>query len=169
MTAATVIGAVAIGPAQASVDLTRSAPSDTQLLAERIVDSLDGPTAWTRQLKLRKKRAWVDLAAQPIKVIEDELQFLVVNELFAQQYIRSMTLSGQSESIRRIGRAYAVLLKRPALMITSRVGSFAFRNVPYRIIALRGDPHSLAIAVTHIGSFPDIELRLMPGEVGHSQ
>jgi hypothetical protein len=163
-TMALIVG-VSVVPAMRSFELTRSAPNDTQLVAERLVKSLRGSTAWSAGLgstawsAVRDDRLWVH-DSQPLEVIEKSVDFLVINELRAQTYIFSLTLSGQ-RGTRQTAVNYDALLRRPALLITSSAGRFAFRNVPVRIIALQGDPRELDRAVMRFKSVPDIELRIV--------
>jgi hypothetical protein len=153
---------LAAAPAWATLDLARSTPNDTLIVVERIVAALDGSTAWVRPLELQGYKLRLDMS-QPIDSIERTAQFLVINELFAEQYIYSLTLPGQSEDTRRKAAAYAALLRRPALLIVSTAASFAFRNTPYRIVALGGNAESLALAVARVGPLSNIEFRLLPG------
>jgi hypothetical protein len=97
-----------------------------------------------------------------LKVIEQSADFLVVNQLLAERYIFSLTLPDHNQGTRNVAGSYQALLRRPALLVTSKVGYFAFRNVPVRIIALQGDPQKLEIAATRFESLPDVELRITP-------
>lgn len=155
---AAMIGAVAIVPAAFSYQLVSSAPNDTQLVVQRIIASLKGPTVWARPATSEPSR---DLL-RPIEEIERAPGFIVINELFAEQYLKSLSLRGQKRVIRHRGDVYQALLQRPALRVTSRAGNFAFRNVPYRIIALEGDPEELAQAAQQFASLPDVEVQFVP-------
>jgi Dolichyl-phosphate-mannose-protein mannosyltransferase len=157
--------ALAAGPAWASFELARSAANDTHLVVERVVAALGEPTAWARTIALRRQTLWLDLS-QPIEIIENAAQFAVINELFAREYVRSTTLGGQPEDVRKIAAGYAALLERPGVTIASTAGSYAYRNTPYRIVVLQGSPTRLAAAVASIGPMPDIEFRLLPNPAG---
>ncbi len=101
--------------------------------------------------------------ARPIEAIEQWPGFIVLNELFAEQYLKALTLRGQQRIMRERAKTYA-LLKCPALRATSTAGSFAFRNVPHRIVALGGDQAALAAAAERFAATPDIKLEVLPGE-----
>ena len=150
---ATTIGGIAVIPAAASYELTQSATNDTGLVVERLADSLDGPIVWVGF----PSQPWFDLS-QPI---EESARFLVMNELWAKQSVYSLSLQHQDERRRRVGSAYEALLTRPALIVASSAGSFAFRNVPYRIVALKGDPRELTTAAMRFAVIPSIHLQLI--------
>jgi hypothetical protein len=159
MTAA-MVGGLAVAPAMRSFELVRSAPSDTRLVVERLVQDFEGPIAWFRE-DFEDRGYGLRLGnSQPLKVIEEGANFLVVNELLAQRYIFSLTLPNQDQFTRHVAANYEALLRRPALLVTSKVGYFAFRNLPLRIIPLRGDTRELEIAAMRSRSLPDVELRI---------
>jgi len=159
---AALIGGISVAPAIRSFELVRSAPNDTRLIAEHLVQGLGGSVAWFVE-DFEDTGYGVRLSdARPLKVIEESADFLVVNELLAERYIFSLTLPGQSQFTRDVAAKYQALLRRPALLVTSKVGYFAFRNLPVRIIALQGDPHELEIAATRFGSLPDAKLQIAP-------
>jgi len=153
------LGAV---PAWTSWQIARSAPDDTQLVAERIAAALDAPTAWADRAALRPYAMWLDMS-QPIDTEEQTAGYGAVKEAFAQLYLYSITLPDQPESVRQVSAQYAALMRRPALLITSTAGSFAYRNMAIRIVALKGDAESLARAVATIGPVAGVELRLIRG------
>jgi 4-amino-4-deoxy-L-arabinose transferase-like glycosyltransferase len=89
--------------------------------------------------------------------------FIVLNELFADQYLKALSLPGQQRIMRERAKAYEALMERPALRVTSTAGSFAFRNVPHRIVALAGDPTALAAAAERFANEPDITPQAQAG------
>ncbi|MGB6968324.1 MAG: glycosyltransferase family 39 protein [Methyloceanibacter sp.] len=157
--AAAVIAAIAVLPALVSYRLVSSAPGDTQLVVRRIVATLPGETLWARPVTFEPS---LELS-RPIETIEQLPGFTVINELFAAQYIEALSLSGQKRPMRQRARAYEALLRRPALRVSSKAGRFAFRNAPYRIVALQGDPQALKAAAERFAAIPGIELDLVPG------
>jgi hypothetical protein len=161
---AATVAAIAFIPALASYRLVRSAPSDTQLVTRRIMASLAAAAVWARPATAEPSME----LSRPLKTIEQAPGFIVVNELFAEQYLEALSLGGQQPIMRQRAAAYEALLKRPALRVRSTVGSFAFRNAPYRIIALQGDPAELQAAVQRFASEPDVALELLPGAAGAS-
>jgi hypothetical protein len=102
--------------------------------------------------------------ARPAEEIEQWQGFIVLNELFADQYLKALSLPGQQRIMRERAKSYEALMKRPALRVTSTAGSFAFRNVPHRIVSLGGDPAALAAAAERFAATPDIQLDVVPGQ-----
>ena len=152
------IAAIAIVPAFFSYRLVMSAPDDTQLVVRRIGATLPEPVVWAKPATTEPSRE----LARPIEEIEQWPGFIVLNELFAEQYLKALTLRGQQRIMRERAKSYEALMKRPALRVTSTAGSFAFRNVPHRIVALGGDPAALAAAAERFADEPDIKLEVMP-------
>jgi hypothetical protein len=156
--AASMIFLVSLVPAYASYRLVRSASDDTQLVVKRILTTLDGPSVWawpaTSEPLRELSEGWQTLLREP--------GFIVVHEPSAKRYVKSLALRGQTNIIRERARAHQALLERPALRVTSKAGSFAFRNVPHRIIVLGADPRLLMEAKqTKIPS--SIILEFVPG------
>ena len=154
------IAAIAIVPAFFSYRLVMSAPDDTQLVIRRIGATLPEPVVWAKPATTEPSRE----LARPIEEIEQWPGFIVLNELFAEQYLKALTLRGQQRIMRERAKSYEALMKRPALRVTSTAGSFAFRNVPHRIVALGGDPTALAAAAERFADEPDIKLDVVPGQ-----
>ena len=154
------IAAIAIVPAFVSYRLVQSAPDDTQLVVRRIGATLPEPVIWAKPATTEPSRE----LARPIEEIEQWPGFIVLNELFAEQYLKALSLRGQQRIMRERAKSYEALMKRPALRVTSTAGRFAFRNVPHRIVALGGDPAALAAAAERFSATPDIKLDVLPGQ-----
>jgi hypothetical protein len=154
------VAAIAIVPASFSYRLVQSAPDDTQIVVKRIAASLAEPTVWAAPATARPARE----LAKSAEVIENWPGYIVVSEPFAELYLRSRSLPDQYTSTRQRAETYVVLMQRPALVVRSKAGSYAFRNVPQRIIALSGDPHALEQAAEQFASVPDIQLEFVPGK-----
>ena len=150
--------AIAAHPALVSYRLVQSAPDDTQLVTRRIAASLPGPTLWARPTTVEPS---LELSG-PLDEVLSQPGFLVVNELFADQYVKSLSLSLQTPIKLKRAAAHEALMRRPALRVTSTAGSFAFRNPPYRIVALSGDPRALADVAKAYRDIPDISLEVVP-------
>jgi 4-amino-4-deoxy-L-arabinose transferase-like glycosyltransferase len=148
------IAGMAVIPAATSFELTRSAPHDTGLVVQRIAANLDGPIAWEEF----PDRARVVFSSQ---LTAESAQFVVINELWAKRSVYSLSLPGQGVEGRRRGAAYKALLTHPALLVTSRAGSYAFRNVPYRIIALKGNFQELTGTARRFAMVPTIHLQVV--------
>ena len=54
---------------------------------------------------------------------------------------QSSAFPHQSARVRAYARAYSELLAQPAILVESTAGSFSYRNVPLRIVALAATPH----------------------------
>jgi hypothetical protein len=48
--------------------------------------------------------------------------------------------------------------------VESTAGSFSYRNVPLRIVALRSDAARLGAVLAKLGPLPDTRLTLLPGQ-----
>jgi hypothetical protein len=138
--------------------LVSSAADDTQLAVNALIASLPEPTVWAKPATSSPARevSSSSLLSSP--------GFLVVNDLFAGQYLRALSLHGQTPVMRNRSAAYDILMKRPALLISSTAGNFAYRNVPYRLIPLGGDPRLLEEAAKQAPPGPDIALQFVPGQ-----
>ena len=154
------IAAIAIVPAFFSYRLVQSAPDDTQLVVRRIGATLAEPVIWAKPATTEPSRE----LARPIDDIEQWPGFIVLNELFAEQYLEALTLRGQQRIMRERTKSYEALMKRPSLRVTSTAGSVALRNVPHRIVALGGDPAALAATAERFADEPDIKLDVVPGQ-----
>jgi Dolichyl-phosphate-mannose-protein mannosyltransferase len=157
---AALIAVIAVVPAAFSYRLVASASDDTQLVARRIAESLPTPVIWAKPTTAEPSRELARAAA----ALEASPGFIILNDLFADQYLEALSLSRQKKVMRERGETYEALLKRPALRVSSTAGRFAFRNAPYRIVALQGDPAALAAAAKRFASLPDIQLDFVPGE-----
>lgn len=157
---AVMIAGIAVVPAMVSYRLVHSAPDDTQLVVRRIIAALPEPTLWARPATAEPS---LELS-RPIEAIAQLPGFMVINELFAEQYLKALSLSGQKRQMRLRARTHEALLQRPALRISSKAGRFAFRNPPYRIVALQGDPRELGAVAKRFATLPDIQLDIVPGQ-----
>lgn len=151
-----IVAAIAIVPARASYRIADSAFDDTQIAVKAIVAGLPQPSVWAKPTTSNPSREVTSAS------LLETPGFLVVNDLFAEQYLRAATLRGQTPAMRKRSAAYAILMSRPALLVSSSAGRFAYRNVPYRVIALGGDPQLLAVAAEQAPPGPDITLRFIP-------
>jgi hypothetical protein len=109
----------------------QSAPDDTQLAVRRIGATLPEPVIWAKPATTEPSRE----LARPIEEIEQWPGFML-NELFAEQYLKALSLRGQQRIMRERAKSYEARMKRPALRITSTAGSFApQRAAPHRFAA----------------------------------
>src|SRR5262249_34101638 len=154
-----IIAAIALPPALFSYRLVQSAPNDTQLVARRVAAILPPPVAWAMPATVEPSRE----LPHAVAAVEQSRGVVVLNELIAEEYVLALTLSGQKPNMRECAESYAALMRHPALRVSSTTGGFAFRNAPYRIVALQGDPKPLAAAAARFAATPGIQFELVPG------
>jgi hypothetical protein len=147
-----------VPPAVATLAIARSAPHDTRTMVERVRAALDGRDA-------------VDWYATfpgyahypPLSKIDGATHYVVLVQETAERFAQSSSFAGQSDRTRAYARAYGELLARPAILVESTAGSFSYRNVPLRIVALRSDAARLGAVLAKLGPLPDTRLTLLPG------
>jgi hypothetical protein len=160
--AAAMILSLAAYPAHASFALVRSAPNDTDLVLARAIAAMAGePVRRAQHTRLMAKIPRLALA-QPLNEVLATDGFLATNEIFAMDFARSAQLGRQNRRIRHYASVYCALLRRPSLRITSAAGAHAYRNIPFRIVVLRGDPERLKEAAAAVSRTPDIILEVLP-------
>jgi hypothetical protein len=152
------IGVMAVPPAVSTLAIARSAPHDTRAMVDQVRAALDGRDA-------------VDWYATfpgyahypPLSKIEGATDYVVLVQETAKRFAQSSSFARQSDRTRAYARAYGELLARPAILVESTAGSFSYRNVPLRIVALRSDAARLGAVLAKLGPLPDIRLTLLPG------
>jgi hypothetical protein len=152
------IGVMAVPPAVSTLAIARSAPHDTRAMVERVRAALDGRDA-------------VDWYATfpgyghypPLSKIDGATDYVVLVQETADRFAQSSSFARQSDRTRAYARAYGELLARPAILVESTAGSFSYRNVPLRIVALRSDAARLGAVLAKLGPLPDTRLTLLPG------
>jgi hypothetical protein len=80
----------------------------------------------------------------PLTTIDGATDYVVLVQETADRFARATTFAHQSEPVRAYARAYDELLARPAILLESTAGSFSYRNVPLRIVALGSNAARLA-------------------------
>ena len=99
----------------------------------------------------------------PLSKIDGATHYVVLVQETAERFAQSSSFAGQSDRTRGYARAYGELLARPAILVESTAGSFSYRNVPLRIVALRSDAARLGAVLAKLGPLPDTRLTLLPG------
>lgn len=153
-----VVVTVAAPAGVSSISIARSAPNDTRSVVGRIMAALDGRDA-------------VDWYATfpaygyypPLTAIEHSSEYVVVVQTIADRFIKAGSFPRQPDLVRRYATAYGELLERPAVLVESTLGSFSYRNVPLRIIALRSNAAQLEAVLAKLGPLPQTLLTLVPG------
>jgi hypothetical protein len=156
--AACLIGIIAAPAAAATIAIAQSAPNDTRSVVERVRAGLDGRDAvdWYATFPAYGHYP-------PLTVIEESTQYVVVVQETAERFVESGAFPRQPDVVRHYAGAYGELLARPAIMLESTAGSFSYRNVALRIVALRSDTTRLEAVLAKLGPLPDTRLRLVPG------
>jgi Dolichyl-phosphate-mannose-protein mannosyltransferase len=155
------IAIVAVPAAISTIAIARS--SDTRSVVERVRATLDGRDAvdWYATFPAYGHYP-------PLTVIEDSTQYVVVVETTAERFIEAGSFPSQPDIVRRYASGYGELLALPAIVLESTAGSFSYRNVPLRIVALRSDSARLAAVLAKLGPLPDTRLTLVPGRASTS-
>ncbi len=155
------IAIVAVPAAISTIAIARS--SDTRSVVERVRATLDGRDAvdWYATFPAYGHYP-------PLTAIEDATQYVVVVEATAERFVEAGSFPSQPDIVRRYASGYGELLALPAIVLESTAGSFSYRNVPLRIVALRSDSARLAAVLAKLGPLPDTRLTLVPGRASTS-
>jgi len=153
------IGILAVPAAISTLAIARSAPHDTRVMVERVRAALDGRDAvdWYATFPAYGHYP-------PLSAIDGATDYVVLVQETAERFAQSASFAGQSDRVRAYARGYSELLARPAILVESTAGSFSYRNVPLRIVALRSDAARLGAILAKLGPLPDTRLTLLPGE-----
>jgi len=153
------IGILAVPAAISTLAIARSAPHDTRVMVERVRAALDGRDAvdWYATFPAYGHYP-------PLSAIDGATDYVVLVQETAERLAQSASFAGQSDRVRAYARGYSELLARPAILVESTAGSFSYRNVPLRIVALRSDAARLGAILAKLGPLPDTRLTLLPGE-----
>jgi hypothetical protein len=162
--ATAIVGIVAAPAALATISIARSAPNDTRSVVERLRAALDGPDA-------------VDWYATfpgyahypPLSAISDATEYVVIVQETADRFAKAGAFPHQPELVRQYAAAYTDLLARPAIAVESTAGSFSYRNVPLRVVALRSSAERLKAVLAKLGPLPQTRLTLVPGRDNAAQ
>jgi hypothetical protein len=154
-----VIGVMAVPAAVSTLAIARSAPHDTRGMVERVRPALDGRDAvdWYATFPAYGHYP-------PLSKIYGATEYVVLVQETAERFAQSSSFARQSDRARGYARAYGELLARPAILVESTAGSFSYRNVPLRIVALRSDAARLGAVLAKLGPLPDTRLILLPGQ-----
>jgi hypothetical protein len=156
---ATAIVAIIAAPAAVStIAIAHSAPNDTRSVVERVRAALDGRDAvdWYATFP-----GWAHYP--PLTTIDGATDYVVLVQETADRFARTTTFAHQSDPVRAYARAYDELLAQPAILVESTAGSFSYRNVPLRVVALSSNADRLAAVLAKLGPLPQTRLTLVPG------
>jgi hypothetical protein len=156
---ATAIVAIVAAPAAVStIAIAQSAPNDTRSVVERVRAALDGRDAvdWYATFP-----GWAHYP--PLTTIDGATDYVVLVQETADRFARAATFAHQSDPVRAYARAYDELLAQPAILVESTAGSFSYRNVPLRVVALGSSADRLAAVLAKLGPLPQTRLTLVPG------
>jgi hypothetical protein len=154
---ATAIVAIVAAPAALStIAIARSAPNDTRSVVERVRAALDGPDAvdWYATFPAHGHYP-------PLTAIKETTDYVVLVQETADRFARAGSFPRQPEIARRYAEAYTELLAQPAIVVESTAGSFSYRNVPLRVVALRSNAARLEAVLAKLGPLPQTRLTLV--------
>jgi hypothetical protein len=162
--ATAVVAIVAVPAAVATIAIAHSTPNDTRSVVERLRAALDGRDAvdWYATFP-----GWAHYP--PLTGIDGATDYVVLVQETADRFARAATFAHQSDAVRAYARAYDELLALPAILVESTAGSFSYRNVPLRIVALGSDDARLAAVLAKLGPLPQTRLTLVPGRARATQ
>src|SRR5262245_41334034 len=155
---------VAAPAALSTIAIARSAPNDTRSVVERVRAALDGPDAvdWYGTFPASGHYP-------PLTAIKDSTDYVVIVQETADRFAQSRAFAHQSDPARAYARAYDELLAQPAILVESTAGSFSYRNVPLRVVALGSDAARLEAVLAKFGPLPQTRLTLVPGRDNAAQ
>ena len=158
------VGIIAAPAAISTIAIARSAPNDTRSVVERVRVALDGRDAvdWYATFPTHGHYP-------PLTAIEDSTEYVVLVQETADRFVQSGAFAHQSDAVRAYARAYDELLAQPAIVVESTAGSFSYRNVPLRVVALRGNATRLKAVLARLGPLPQTRLTLLPGRAAAAQ
>jgi hypothetical protein len=152
-----IVGLVAAPAAVSTVAIARSAPNDTRSVVERVRAALDGRDAVDWHATFPGYAHY-----PPLSAIEDSTEYVVIVQEIADRFVKAGAFPNQPDVVRRYASAYGELLARPAILVESTAGSFSYRNMPVRIVALRSTAERLAAVLARLGPLPQTRLTLVP-------
>ena len=156
--AAGAVVALAAPAAFTTIAIARSTPHDTRSMIERVRAALDGRDAvdWYASFPAYGHYP-------PLATVDGATEYVVLVKETADRFVQAGAFPNQSARVRAYARAYGELLAQPAIAMESTAGSFSYRNVPLRIVALRSNAARLEAVLARLGPLPDIRLTLLPG------
>lgn len=156
--AATLLGVIALPMALSTIALARSAPDDTRVLAEKFIGALDGPVAIDWHATMPGYIIWPRLSG-----INESTQYVMIVEPVAKRFIDAQSFPNQPHVAQEYITRYRELFDKPAILLRSTNGSFSYRNVPIRIVALRRQPDQLEALIAKAGILPKATLSVFNG------
>ena len=151
-----IVGIIAVPAAVSTIAIARSAPNDTRSVVERVRVALDGRDAvdWYATFPAHGHYP-------PLTAIEDATEYVVVVQETADRFVAGGSFPRQPDIVRRYAEGYGELLARPAVLVESTAGSFSYRNVPLRVVALRSTAARLEAVLAKLGPLPQTRLTLV--------
>jgi 4-amino-4-deoxy-L-arabinose transferase-like glycosyltransferase len=146
--------------AWSSAVIVRSSNNDTRVSVGRILAQLDGPsdTDWLATMEAAARPSWF------FKTIDEiDVAYVLLAESVARRFIAAGSFPGQPNEVMTVSRRYRAMLDLPAIRLTSTAGSFSYRNMPLRIVALRGGAERLRPAVASVERLPQTNIEIVSG------
>jgi len=149
-----------------SVQLALSVPHDTIIVTEAAGRYLNGKVIWPEIAPgiKRHKEAYSlqHLAAEGIDKAMEKYDFIVLREPAVDRILERVSYGNQPHRVNVSAEFLSQLRRRTGLLIESEGGWFSYRNVPMRIVTLKGDPQNLAAAMAAVARDYPVRLTYLP-------
>jgi hypothetical protein len=162
--ASCIVSIVVVPAGISTISIARSAPNDTRTVIEQVRGALDGRDAvdWYATFPAYGH-------SPPLSAIEESSEYVVLVQETADRFVAAGSFPRQPDIVQRYATAYGELLARPAVVVESTAGSFSYRNVPLRIVALRSNVARLEAVLAKLGPLPQTRLTLVPDRAAAAQ
>jgi hypothetical protein len=151
-----IVAIVAVPAAVSTIAIARSTPNDTRSVVERVRAALDGRDAVDWYATFPGYKSY-----PPLTAIEDATEYVVVVQETADRFVAAGAFPRQPDIVRRYAEGYGELLALPSILVESTAGSFSYRNVPLRVVALRSTAARLEAVLAKLGPLPQTRLTLV--------
>ena len=160
LVAAGLVMAMAAPAAASSALIAHS--NDTRVIVHRILAQLDGASDsdWLATIESPNLPAYF---AKSIDAIDPAIAYVLIAESVARRFIAAGSFPRQPDDVYAAADRYRAMFNRPALIVTSTAGAFSYRNMPLRIVALRGGPERLRAVAASLGHLPQTTVVLVNG------
>jgi hypothetical protein len=102
-------------------------------------------------------------AVPPLSRIDASSEYVAIAETVARRFIDAELFANQPPDVRALSVHYRDLFEKPAILLHSSAGSFSYRNVPVRIVALHKPADQLLALVARAGPLPGTRITVFPG------
>jgi hypothetical protein len=154
--------AMAAPAAWSSAIIAQSSKNDTRVIVGRILAHLDGAydIDWLATIETPNRPAYF---SKTIDEIDLSLEYILTAESVARRFIDADSFPYQPDDVYTTSGRYRAMFNRPAIVVTSTAGAFSYRNMPLRIVALRGNSERLRAIIAMVGHLPQTNVALISG------